>query len=272
MAFLRKLFDFYLNSSIHVALAVFSFVKITEIYYNLALHENLKYFIFFATITGYNFVKYFGIAKFHHRSLTQDLKIIQIFSFVCFVLMCFYGFQLSIKTLFLLAGFGLLTILYAIPFLSGFQKNLRNISYLKIVVVGLVWAGVTVVVPVFNSHDITDYSIISLQFSQRFLLVCVLFLPFDIRDIKYDAISLQTIPKKIGIKNTKKLGFVLLIFALVIEFLIATQTTSKNVFLGFSLVTLLFLMRAEKDQSNYYSSFWVESLPILWWIILTSLI
>ena len=201
MTFLRKLFDFYLNASIHVALAVFSFVKITEFYYELEHNQNLNYFIFFATITGYNFVKYFGIAKFHHRSLTNNLKIIQIFSFICFLLMCLYGIQLSIKTIYILVGCGLLTTLYAIPFLSGFQKNLRNISYLKIIVVALVWSGVTVVVPIFDSHDIVDYQKVSLLFLQRFLLVSVLILPFDIRDIKYDVISLQTIPRKIGIQN-----------------------------------------------------------------------
>ena len=132
----------------------------------------------------------------------------------------------------------------------------------------MVWAGVTVVVPIFDAHDIVDYQKVSLLFLQRFLLVCVLILPFDIRDIKYDVISLQTIPRKIGIQNTKKLGFVLLLFALVIEFLISAQTTSKNIFLGFSLLPMLFLMRAKENQSKYYSSFWVESLPIFWWILL----
>ena len=268
MRLIKNFFDFYLNASIHVAFAAFSFVKITEIYFELEYNNAFNYFIFFSTITAYNFVKYFGIAKFHHRSLTDDLKIIQVFSFICFLLMCYFGSQISIKTLFLLTGFGLLTVLYAIPFLSGFQKNLRNISYLKIIVVALVWAGVTVVVPIIDSHDILDYQKVSLLFVQRFLLVCVLILPFDIRDIKYDVISLQTIPRKIGIKNTKKLGFVLLLFALVIEFLISTQTTSKNIFLVFSFAILLFLMRSKENQSKYYSSFWVELLPIAWWLLL----
>ena len=132
----------------------------------------------------------------------------------------------------------------------------------------MVWAGVTVVVPILDAHDILDYQKVTLLFLQRFLIVAVLILPFDIRDIKYDVISLQTIPRKIGIQNTKKLGFVLLLFALVIEFLISTQTTSKNIFLGFSFAILFFLMRAKENQSKYYSSFWVESLPIAWWILL----
>ncbi len=271
MTFLKKLLNFYINSSIHVALAAYAFVRITEFYYDLEYNETLNYFIFFATITGYNFVKYFGIAKFHHRSLTKDLKIIQIFSFLCFLLMCYYAYQLPIQILILFIPFGFLTVLYAIPLLSGFQKNLRNISYLKVIIVAFVWSGTTVLLPLIHTEVNIDSNIV-LFAVQRFLIVAVLILPFDIRDIQYDAISLQTIPKKIGIQNTKKLGFVLLLLALVIEFLISTQTTTKNIFLGFSFVTVLFLMRAKENQSRYYSSFWVEALPIFWWIILTTII
>ncbi|WP_347174075.1 hypothetical protein [Polaribacter uvawellassae] len=271
MIILKKLLNFYLNASIHVALSVFAFVRITELYFEIENNTAFNFFMFFSTITAYNFVKYFGIAKFHHRSLTKDLKVIQVFSLCCFLLMCFFAYQLSIEILILFIPFGFLTVLYAIPFLSGLQKSLRTISYLKIIIVAIVWAGTTVFLPLLNADKVIDENVV-LYIIQRFLIVAVLILPFDIRDIQYDAISLQTIPKKIGIKNTKKLGFVLLAFALVIEFLISTQTTSKNIFLVFSLVTLLFLMRAKENQSKYYSSFWVESLPIIWWIILTSII
>jgi hypothetical protein len=267
MSMLKNLFNFYLNASIHVALAVYAFVRITAIYFDLEYNETLGYFAFYATITGYNFVKYFGIAKFHHRSLTQNLKIIQVFSFVCFLLMCYYGYQLSLKTLFLFGGFGLLTILYAIPFLSGFQKNLRNISYLKIIVVALVWAGVTVVVPVYDSGESFEMSRVILQSVQRFLLVCVLILPFDIRDLSFDAVSLQTIPRKIGIEKTKKIGYVLLLFTLVLEFLVSPNSDFRTVFLAMFFVILFLVMRAKENQSKYYSSFWVESVPVFWWSI-----
>ena len=247
MTFLKKLLNFYINSSIHVALAAYAFVRITEFYYDLEYNETLNYFIFFATITGYNFVKYFGIAKFHHRSLTKDLKIIQIFSFLCFLLMCYYAYQLPIQILILFIPFGFLTVLYAIPLLSGFQKNLRNISYLKVIIVAFVWSGTTVLLPLIHTEVNIDSNIV-LFAVQRFLIVAVLILPFDIRDIQYDAISLQTIPKKIGIQNTKKLGFVLLLLALVIEFLISTQTTTKNIFLGF-FFCYRFVFNASKRKS-----------------------
>jgi len=268
MDVVRKLFDFYLNASIHVALSVYCFVRITEKYFDLPYNEALDYFIFYGTITGYNFVKYFGIAKFHHRSLTKDLKVIQLFSFLCFLLMCYYASQLPFPTLLWYLPFGALTILYAIPFLSGFQKNLRNISYMKIVVVAFVWAGVSVVIPVLDAVQSVDNPVLWFLFLQRFVLVAVLILPFDIRDVQFDAISLQTIPKKIGEKNTKKLGFALLLFAVLLEFLIAPDTRFRSIFLLVFLAVLFFLMRATVQQSKYYSSFWVELLPILWCLVL----
>jgi hypothetical protein len=267
MRLLKVVFDFYLNASIHVALAVYSFVRITEIYFNLPYNEALNYFVFFGTITGYNFVKYAGVAKLHHRSLTNALKTIQIFSFFCFLAMCYYIYQIPIKTLLLCIPFCLITVLYAIPFLSGFHKNLRQISYLKIIVVAFVWSGFTVLIPVFDVLKEINLTVV-LSTIQRFLIVVVLILPFDIRDVKYDAISLQTIPKKIGVEKTKRLGLMFMVISLVVEYFLGLQIQSKNSFLLFFFLVIIFLMRAKKEQSKYYSSFWVEALPIFWWLIL----
>ena len=78
MKVLQQLFNFYLNASVHVALAVYALTYITLIAFEITYHEAVLYFVFYATITGYNFVKYFGLAKFHHRSLAAWLKAIQI--------------------------------------------------------------------------------------------------------------------------------------------------------------------------------------------------
>ena len=270
MILLKKIANFYINASIHVALAVYSFVRLTEVYFDIAYNEALNYFIFYGSITGYNFVKYFGIAKFHHRSLTKNLKYIQVFSLLCFLMLCFYAFQLPYRVLLFISPFGLITLLYAIPFLSGFQKNLRSISYLKIVIVGSVWSGVTVMLPLYSSNMHVDETVLILML-QRFLLVVVLILPFDIRDMKFDAISLQTIPQKIGIERTKKLGYVLLLLAGLLEFILHNNFGFKNVFLVFFFVTLIFLMRASSSRSKYYTSFWVESIPIFWFLVIQTI-
>ena len=267
MKVFKIVFNFYINASIHVAIAVYAFVRITEQYFGLSYNKYLDYFIFFGTITGYNFVKYAGVAKLHHRSLTNNLKIIQIFSLVCFLTMCYYGAQISLKTLVFTIPFVGLTFLYAVPFLSGFHKSLRQVSYLKVIVVALVWTGFTVLIPTIAIEK--EISLIFfLLLLQRFLIVVVLILPFDIRDAQYDAISLQTIPKKIGIEKTKRVGLGFMIFALLIEYGINANNIFKNAFMIFFFVVLVFLMRSKMNQSKYYSSFWVESLPIIWWLLL----
>lgn len=267
MKLFKIFFNFYINVSAHVGFAVFALVRITEHYLELSYNATLNYFIFFGTITGYNFVKYAGVAKLHHRGLTNNLKIIQIFSFICFLAMCYFGFQMQLKTLFFATPFVVLTFLYAVPFLSGFDKTLRQVSYLKIIVVAIVWSGFTVLIPSVEAGEEVSLKLL-LLLVQRFLIVVVLTLPFDIRDVKYDAISLQTIPKRIGIEKTKRVGLGLMIFALLIEYGINASAISKNVFMIFFFTSLVLLMRSKINQSKFYSSFLVESLPIIWCLLL----
>lgn len=273
MRIIKQLFDFYLNSSIHVALAVCALSYITLFEFNIIYDETIIYFNFFATITGYNFVKYFGIAKFHHRSLTNALKVIQVFSFLCFVLLCFYATKLPLKTLFYILIFGVITFLYAIPFIPknlyiDSQQNLRDISGVKVYIIAMVWVGVTVFIPLLNNAvSLTaDIYIVAIQ---RFLFVVVLMLPFEIRDLKFDSLKLATIPQKIGVRRTKLLGLVLLVLFFFLNYFKDFISVKSIVTYAFvTLITLLFLTLSHKKRSYYFSSFWVESIPILWLLII----
>lgn len=267
MNLFKNILNFYVNSSIHVALAVYSLVRITELYFDLPYNENLDYFIFYATITGYNFIKYAGVAKFYHRSLTKSMRLIQIFSFLSFCLLVYYGSNLSTTVLIYFIPFAVLTLVYVVPFLGGFQKNLRRVSYLKIFLVAFVWSGVTTVIPLIVGEYQYEVNII-LLFVQRMLFILVLILPFEIRDMKLDFKNLKTLPQKIGIEKTKKVGFVLLLFSLTIEFLITTSFAYRNSYLVICFILLIFLMRSSQNQSKFYSSLWVESIPIFWWILI----
>ncbi|GAA4887794.1 hypothetical protein GCM10023311_09530 [Flaviramulus aquimarinus] len=273
MKFIKQLLNFYINSSIHVALAVYSLTWITLLEFGLEYNESILYFVFYASITGYNFVKYFGIAKFHHRSLANWLKAIQVFSFISFVLMCYYAFQLNKTTLFYIAGFGVITFLYAIPFLpkSLFldkQHNLRSIGGLKIYLIALVWAGVTVFIPLINNNHLIDINVI-ITGIQRYVFILVLMLPFEIRDLQYDSLKLSTIPQNIGVRLTKMIGVLLLAIFLFLECFKDDIYFENILVLGsVAVVTLLFLVFSKIKQGHYYSSLWVEGLPILWLILL----
>ncbi len=273
MKIAKQLLDFYINSSIHVALSVYALSWITLLIFNLPYDENILYFNFYATITGYNFVKYFGIAKWHHRSLARWLKVIQVFSFFSFLLMVFYALKLEVNVLFILAGLGIITFLYAIPILPkriylDEQQNLRQISGLKVYIIAAVWAFTTVVLPILNNHqELTAKVWITVL--QNFVFVLALMIPFEIRDLKFDSIKLATIPQQIGVKKTKILGVLLLLIFLglnVFKEEIITHFLYKEVIMTFIL--MLFILFSTKYRNTYYTSFWVEALPIFWLILM----
>ncbi|MCG2429567.1 hypothetical protein [Aequorivita xiaoshiensis] len=265
MNFLRDVFRFYISSSIHVALAVLAFFFITALEYNFKPPITTSAFIFLGTISAYNFVKYASIAGLHHRSLTNSLRAIQVFSAICFLLWIFLAFHLSFTTLLFVALFGVTTVLYAVPIIQ--HRSLRMFSGLKIFVVAFVWAGITVIIP-FIASELAITTDVILTFIQRFLIVVVLILPFEIRDIPYDALALKTIPQQIGIKNTKNAGLAALAFSLFIEFFKKTSEVAYiTSLLLFSIILGLAVFISKKDQKRYFSSFLVEGLPILWFVM-----
>ncbi|TBV25371.1 hypothetical protein DMZ43_10500 [Meridianimaribacter sp. CL38] len=272
MKVLKRIFDFYINSSIHVALSVFSLAWITLLEFELPYDKNVLFFIFFASITGYNFVKFFGLAKFHHRSLATWLKYIQLFSLVCFLLMCYYVLQLEQTTLVYISVFGVVTFLYAIPFLPkkiflDEKQNLRSLSGLKVYVIALVWCGVTVFLPLANADFLMNWDV-SITAIQRFVFVLVLMLPFEIRDLQYDSVKLATIPQQIGVKKTKVIGVLLLMVLFFLDYLKDDmQLMNLLVLLVVTAITLLSVVLAKKEQSKYYSAFFVEGIPVLWLLL-----
>lgn len=273
MRFIKQIFDFYINSSIHVALAVYCLAWLTLLKFNLPYDEDVLYFIFFASITGYNFVKYFGLAKFHHRSLASWLKIIQVFSFICFVAMCYYALRLNATTLLYIGGLGVVTFLYAIPLLPSKllldkHENLRSISGVKVYIIALVWACVTVFLPLINADYFIEADVIVVSL-QRFVFVLVLMFPFEIRDLQYDSIKLSTIPQQIGVKLTKVIGVFLVGIFFLLEFF--KDILPQNHIWASCIVSILLLLAllfAKKQQGDYYSAFFVESISIIWLVLI----
>lgn len=265
MRSLKTFFEFYINSSTHVALAVVSLSVISFLELKIPLQKELLVFTFFGTITGYNFVKYAGIAKLHHASLAKSLRWIQIFSLFSFLVLVWSFFLVSQKVLFWTAFFGIFTLLYALPVFSK-RRNLRSISGIKIFIIALVWAGVTVVLPAASAEVAFDQPVL-IAFLQRFLLVLVLILPFEIRDLKYDLQQLGTIPQKVGVTKTKMLGSFFLLLMLLLE-LLKNYHASWAAFLLMLAMAGVFTWSANERQSKFFASFWVEAIPIFWLLML----
>jgi len=273
MKVLKQLFSFYIQSSIHVALTICALTIITFIEYDIEYYATLIYVVFFASIVGYNFVKYFGLAKFHYRSLTKRLKTIQLLTLFSFCLTGFFSIYLPVKLLVYVVFFGVINIFYAIPFLPkrfllDINHNLRSISGLKVYVIAFVWTGVTVFIPIKYANISIDFDV-CLSLFQRFLFIILLILPFEIRDLNFDSLKLSTIPQKIGVKYTKLLGILISVTIVMLEVLKDSKINEKQfVLIIILIISSLFLVNAKIKQGSYYSAFWVESIPILWLLLL----
>ncbi len=265
MNVLKEIISIYINSSIHVALAVVALTYVSAIELAFVLPNYLVYFIFFASITGYNFVKYAGIAKLYHISLTSNLRLIQIFSFISFFLMLYFAWQLSTVAWLVLLPLGLLNFFYAVPFFLK-AKNLRSIPFLKVFVIALVWAGVSVYLPVIETY--TELTSTTHWYAgQRFLTVCCLMIPFEIRDIRFDQKWIKTLPQVLGITKTKILGGLLLLMGSGINFILL-EVIHFKVYLFVALSLLFMIIFSKVHQKKYFASFWVEALPIFYLFVL----
>lgn len=272
MKVFKNIFDFFINSSVWVAVSVCALVLVTYLNHDVPVNYTLLLLIFSGTIVGYNFVKYFEESQlissrfidvfsgfFTYKKLIFYLSLIAMFvTGVCL-------FCLKIRTLLLLLLPMLLTFFYAVSFK---EKTLRKISGIKIYIVGLVWTVVTVLVPLQDtSTEITTDVWVSLI--QRFAFVLLLILPFDIRDMDVDDVELKTLPQRIGVKYTKMYGLLLAMLFLLLEFFKDEVLEVNLLVLPIVFITsILFLVFATEKQSKYYSSFFVEGIPVFWLLLL----
>ncbi|WP_417939532.1 hypothetical protein [Flavobacterium sp. RS13.1] len=267
MKLLKQIFDFYLNGSIHVALSCYALVHITFHVFHIQYDEAMALFVFFGTIVGYNFVKYDSLVRVKKNPMGTQLKMITVFSFISLLLVGYYFFHLKRISQIVSVVIFLITALYTLPFFPN-RRNARNWAGVKIYIVALCWVGATLVLPLINAEIpfTTDFFIKCIQ---RFVLVFVLILVFEIIDLANDDPHLQTVPQTIGVKRTKLLGFLLLIPFWFLEIFISTFNYRDAVInLIMVIMLMLFIAFANPDRSKYYTSFWVESVPILWWLMI----
>lgn len=267
MRILKQLLDFYINSSLHVALSVFALVKMTAFLFGITVIEPCAYFAFFGTIVGYNFVKYDALARAQKKQMRLQLKAIAVLSLGSFIATAYYFLQLAQKTKIIALIFLVLTLLYTLPFFPN-KRNARNWAGVKIYIVALCWVGVTLLLPIINANLplTTSVGLVALQ---RFILIFVLILIFEIIDLRLDDPHLKTVPQQIGVRRTKIVGSGLLLLFVVIEFSEA-HFKSSALFLkaGIALTVLVLLLFAHEKRTKYYTSFWVESVPVFWWVLL----
>ena len=272
MQFFKKLFDFYIYSNIHVAFAGFCITKITLL--NHGFSSNVSpLFVAFSIVVSYNFIRFYEIESnqlsWLKRWFLLEQKKIVILSVFCLIgigyLLAFTGFNLN--ALWLLFPFAFMTFFYVIPLFKfgNYEVSFRNFPGIKIFSIAIAWAGISVFFPL-KEVGFTITSTVYVEFFQRILFLIAITLPFDIRDSNFDSQLLKTLPQVLGIRASKWMGTLLLFLFVLLAFFI-----KENLLISISvaIVTGLFLWFSSPEKSIYYTSFFVEGIPIFWLFLIS---
>lgn len=261
---MKKLIKYLINSNIYISLAGVALTIATQIQLGLkpALHPYL-FIIFFATLFEYNLHRLITIIKNKealnspkHKWVQDNLLgfyLLVAFSVVGFLVVCFLA---DFKVLLALAPLAAITIFYSIPIYISKSKiiRFREIPYMKIFLIAIVWSGSTILLPVIKSGQSFAQSHLWAMLIERFLFIFAITIPFDIRDKEIDSISqLKTIPhllsekKAIWIANLALLLFTLLS---IMHYNGSWQTVAPLII---SSVTTAYFLTSQKFKSmDYY--------------------
>ncbi len=268
---LKRVFNFFLFSSLYIAgCAVVMVYQLHLLFPLVSTTGVLYFFIFFSTICSYNFHWYLtthsltGSERLRWASHYKSLHLILYFiglagSLACFFLLRQHWFWISFGAF--------VTFLYSAPKLpQKIFSGLRRIAIGKTIFLATVWMYVTTLLPILVAGTPWRTAFTWLACSRFFLIyaICILFDYRDREDDKADGVrSMITWFNQRGIDN---------LFALsLISFLVSTGALY---FYGFSLRVIILLLipggivsglynYAKRDFSDYLYYFVLDGLMML---------
>ncbi|MEM9918252.1 MAG: hypothetical protein AAF990_09170 [Bacteroidota bacterium] len=207
--------------------------------------------------------RYHVIAHFKHH--------IRVYACIGLIGSGYYFFQLQRATQLVLVLPGLLSLGYVVPFLGQKRKRLRDLDFVKIYLVAIVWAWITVVLPLMEYQQAFGFASI-LMILERALFIFAITLPFDIRDLKVDQFGqVKTIPAIIGEKRTRQLAIACLFAAALIAFvLFGKGSYSSTVLLALLIsyfISILLVQKSNVQQHDYFYSGLMDGTMIFQFLI-----
>lgn len=178
----------------------------------------------------------------------------------------------------LLIPMGGLSLFYVVPIVPFYKKSpsIRQIPYLKIFVIALVWTIVVVGLPYLDSADnssLIPLHAISLMFQVLtfFLFIIGITIPFDIRDMDYDQKEhLKTIATKFGIYRSTGLAVISLFFSLCLFVIVTPQPGRVGIIFGTLLTAILVGLSYKKRSELFYSGLIESTVLMVWGSVMVS--
>jgi 4-hydroxybenzoate polyprenyltransferase len=265
-----RFLHFILAHSIFIAFCAVGLCYQTYFLLNIKPDSNILAFVFFSTICSYNF--YWLLSKFYFSKSVLSVAFVKThFSFIFIFLVGAVGtiyFFFFLQNIFLFVAIGLvLTLLYSLPLWPfNLAKKVRNVGYLKTVLLAFTWAFVTTILPSSTLID-TNVVAVLLLLLVRFTFMLLLCILFDMRDVSIDKVhGLHSLVTDISKKGVVNLLLMSLVIFMISAFVFCFQFSNLNQAIAFLFTAIIFwfiykLSLKPKGYIFYY--FLVDGLMLL---------
>lgn len=181
----------------------------------------------------------------------------------------------SLELLLWLVPGGSIALAYVFPWLTK-GRRLRDLGWIKIIMIGWSWAWLTAFLPAYYFEEIPLFMSVIIAL-ERMIFIIAITIPFEIRDIAIDSsVGLLTMPSKFGIKKTLLSGRILCSAAIFLSMIISYHFLNPAYAIAMILIVMLTLWILKKGQSmedDYFFSGLTDGTMILavvfYWLIAT---
>lgn len=279
-----SILDFLLFSNIFIAICAAAQGLVTYHLLNAKPSAYVLAFLFFSTLLIYNLAVLLSKPKepqkspfkrvrwiFDHYRLTISTTLVSALCLIPLGLL-----YLSFESKLLMVFIGLLSVAYNIPFLTlnGKKIGLRNIPGIKLFLIAFVWACSCVLLPIVELESLHQIQVplseTVILVAKRFLFVCAITVPFDIRDLFQDKLyELKTIPVVLGEKKAWIFCQALLGIYLVLLILFTKGINTDVIALTLTiLLTGWLIFKSNIKRNEYFYFGYLDGTMLLQYVIL----
>lgn len=206
--------------------------------------------------------------------IVRNRKILLFSAVIAGCISCILMFFMTKNFILLCIPLSFLSILYVIPFYryKGKKVAIRNLPYIKVFIIAIVWAFVIVGLPYYNNTEGFDFSSnAGWLFLSQLIFIIAITLPFDVRDLNYDiATNIKTFPSQFGVRNTIMLSeFLLICFILIKYYQLHIHQINTQQFISFAISTLItgvIIAFTSKKRAELFYSGLVEGTMVILYI------
>lgn len=277
---IKRFFSDWAFSNFNIAMAALCYTMSTYLVYEINnMDKALLILVFAATLSNYIFHRAFPVYYYQYKSHTNSifqwtinhLNFLTLTFCATIFIVGITFFQMGWATQFSLILLAFITLLYSVPILKKEKqlKRLRDIAYVKIGLIAFTWALVCGNLPLLQAEETYNFTQHASVFFEKFLYIIAITIPFDIRDMKYDAsVGVKTLATQLGIGKS----IVIALFCLILSFgLLVSMTNHLPFQLAYAftyLISAYLIIESIIPKNNFFYLFYIDGLMTLLFISL----